>query len=139
MTATELDDLELLLERLLPDPTGFMDRVLQQLVDRVADTTPHGPTTIIPRFDIELHERLSDHNLILATALGACECWGVDRGCPHCGGDGVSGWTTPDRSLFAEYVTPAIIRIADGNQPPAPPPVDTTHSKEQAHEHHVDG
>jgi hypothetical protein len=34
---------------------------------------------------------------VLAERFGACRCWGVDRGCPRCGGRGAPGWQPPAR------------------------------------------
>jgi hypothetical protein len=114
MTTTELHDLEALLERALPDPRGFMDRVLQQLLDRLA-TEPSslpGPGDF-PKHYTQAHPQPEDHNLVLAAALGACECWGHDPDCADCAGAGFAGWVDPDARLYQEYVTPAIKRMQD--------------------------
>jgi hypothetical protein len=54
-----------------------------------------------------------DTNLLLAVALGACECWGLRSGCVLCQGYGSAGWTQPDPELFEEFVRPAIARLSD--------------------------
>ena len=112
MTVNDLDDLEILIERVLPDPMGFVDRVLQQLVGRMSDAAPTTPTstTVVSSYDADAHERLREHNLVVAAALGACECWGLEDECPQCFGDGRSGWLPPDHQLFDEYVRPAFDR-----------------------------
>jgi hypothetical protein len=114
MTTSELHDLEALLERALPDPKGFMDRLLEQLVDRlVTDPSSVPGPTILPRHDTPAHQHLEDHNLVLAAALGACECWGHDPDCADCSGAGSAGWADPDARLYQEYVIPAIKRMKD--------------------------
>ncbi|MGP3945498.1 MULTISPECIES: hypothetical protein [Streptomyces] len=54
------------------------------------------------------HDSVVDRNLLLAAAVGACDCWGDDPDCPICGGEGTSAWMAPDRHLFAEYIYPAV-------------------------------
>lgn len=109
MSPSELQQLESLLFRALPDPRGFADRVLEQLLDRLAaDPSPARSVTVVT----EAAQHLSDRDALLAAALGACECWGDDSDCAVCGGDGVSGWTEPDDELYATYVRPAVRRRA---------------------------
>lgn len=112
MSTTELHDLEALLERALPDPRNFINRVLEQLLDRVSTETPQGHT-VVAGYDATLHQRLEDRNAVLAAALGACECWGEERDCPVCGGAGTSGWVPPDPVLYDEYVSPAVEHRTD--------------------------
>jgi hypothetical protein len=57
-------------------------------------------------------DELVDRNLALAAALGACDCWGQESGCPVCDGAGGPGWLPPDRQLFAAYVYPAMRAVA---------------------------
>jgi hypothetical protein len=48
----------------------------------------------------------------LAHALGACdECWGENKRCPKCRGNGVSGWRTPNTALFRSLILPALQKI----------------------------
>jgi hypothetical protein len=96
MTTSELAQVEALVARVLPDPAGFIQRVLQQMVDRLSST----------------RDGVADTNLVLAAALGACDCWGQDPECAICSGDGSAGWTEPDARLYAEYVEPAARRYA---------------------------
>jgi len=54
-----------------------------------------------------------DHTLFelddLAKALGACEeCWGRDKQCPKCQGDGKSGSRKIDKGRFNRLVLPAL-------------------------------
>lgn len=109
MTTSELQMVESLLFQALPDPRGFADRVLGQLVERLA-TEPAGsrPVTVVEA----PAQQLSDTCLLLAAALGACECWGRDPGCELCAGDGAPGWTDPDEDLYREFVLPAVRRRA---------------------------
>ena len=65
-----------------------------------------------------------DINILLAAALGACECWGLQADCGLCQGQGSAGWTQPEPELFDEFVRPAIARLpgiyADGSRSPTP-------------------
>jgi hypothetical protein len=45
-------------------------------------------------------------NAFLAGALGACECWGEDRACPDCRGQGRAGFFEPDPAAFEAIVAP---------------------------------
>lgn len=63
-------------------------------------------------------EELADRNLSLAAALGACDCWGQEDGCPVCDGIGGPGWLPPDRQLFAAYVYPAMRAVQRAGGPP---------------------
>jgi hypothetical protein len=50
----------------------------------------------------------------VASALGACtRCLGTDERCSVCGGSGTPGTNDPDRDRFAEFVAPAVVRVAD--------------------------
>jgi hypothetical protein len=54
---------------------------------------------------------VADAHALVAAALGACDCWGTDDGCPTCGGDGSAGWVEPDAELFRLFVGPAFARM----------------------------
>jgi hypothetical protein len=88
MPGTELDDLQALLDKVRPDPTGFAQRLLVQVMTRFGDvpepdpavfytadeepaiTVPAEPVTYAdPEPDLEV-----DTCLLLAAALGACRC-----------------------------------------------------------------
>jgi len=58
-------------------------------------------------------EQLMDRNSSLASALGACDCWGDAPDCPICGGEGHPGWAALNRELFAAYVGPALAAMTD--------------------------
>ena len=66
-------------------------------------------------------EAPADINILLAAALGACECWGLRADCDLCQGQGSAGWTEPDPELFDEFVGPAIARLSGrpGRRSPA--------------------
>lgn len=113
MSTTELHDVETLLERALPDPMGFLERVIEQLLERLGND-PALDRAVVTGVDADAHRRLEDHNLLLAAALGACECWGRDPGCRECRGLGASGWLPPDPELFHELVAPALGRMGAG-------------------------
>jgi hypothetical protein len=109
MSTDELQQLESLLVRALPDPRGFADRVLGQLLDRVSGGSPVvQPITVVQ----PAGQEHGDLMILLAAALGACECWGRDPGCGLCNGDGGPGWIDPEEDLYAEYVRPAVQRRA---------------------------
>ena len=114
--ATELRDVEALLEHVLPDPMGFVERLAEQIVERlIGQGLGGGAPTVVASDVTEAHEALADRNILLADALGACECWGEDPGCGVCGGEGAPGWLPPDPELFAHYVQPAIDRHPPGS------------------------
>jgi hypothetical protein len=135
MGTTELQDVQALLERVLPDPSGFAERLLQQVMARWAqsgeppaaafyttataqDVT--GDDTVLSAGQPDPDEPPIDTNLLVAAAVGACECWGLQAGCRTCHGRGSSGWAVPDPELFQEFIGPAIARLssmsADGDQ-----------------------
>lgn len=123
MSATELGAVEALLERVLPDPRGFAERVFNQLVERVAPDPRAGEEPgDVTAYDSTASEVLSDRNVLFAAAVGACECWGEDPACPDCAGRGSPGWSTPDARLYAEYVEPAVQKSTEpkpaGDSPP---------------------
>jgi hypothetical protein len=137
MSGSELSDLEALLVRVLPDPAGFGRRVMEQVMDRLATDRPNGaPVTVAMGPDPHLHETLLDHNVLLAAALGACDCWGNDPGCRSCSGEGVPGWRLPDAQLYDEFVAPAVARMA-GTVRPAHLPAEPTEGNRS--EYHVAG
>lgn len=121
MSTSELADLERLLEGILANPRGFTDRVFQQLADRLGADHGGAPNNVVISYDSAVHEALVDQNVLLAAAVGACDCWGQDPACPVCAGTGSAGWTEPDRTLFEEYVAPAVTRMTaqtqEGEQP----------------------
>ncbi|MCF6509657.1 hypothetical protein E9549_19995 [Blastococcus sp. MG754426] len=109
MTTSELQMVESLLFQALPDPRGFADRLMGQLVERLAtEPAPSRPVTVVDAST----QQLSDTCLLLAAALGACECWGREPGCEVCAGAGSPGWTDPDEDLYRELVLPAVRRRA---------------------------
>jgi len=112
-------DLEILLDRVLPNPMAFAERVLQQILERLANASPQGnPLSSVVGSVFEQQkpthadETLSEQNILLAAALGACTCWGMDQGCPMCHGDGAAAWMPPDPPLFDAYVAPAVVRMS---------------------------
>jgi hypothetical protein len=133
MPTRELDEVTALLERILPDPAGFADRVLSQLLSRYSVTGKNvGPSyrtedepqehvhreevVIAPSYQPESWESLADSNVLLASALGACDCWGLQSNCVVCKGVGSSGWTQPDAELFQLFVGPAVERLSTTEQ-----------------------
>lgn len=126
VSATELAEVQALIERVLPDPAGFAGRLLQQAMSQWGDfagptatafytaataeevtdseifITPEPPDADDPPVDI---------NMLLAAALGACECWGLRAGCGLCHGQGSAGWVQPEPDLFEEFVRPALVML----------------------------
>jgi hypothetical protein len=43
-------------------------------------------------------------NRLLARAHGACECWGGNPSCGHCGGRGAAGWMPSDTGLLRDLL-----------------------------------
>jgi hypothetical protein len=131
MGITELDEVQALLERVLPDPAGYAQRLLLQAMTQwgqVAEPRAsafYTATTAedIGESDIDLtpdqagaDETPIDTNLLLAGALGACECWGLLASCDLCRGRGSAGWTQPDPELFEEFVKPALAKCPGGHE-----------------------
>jgi hypothetical protein len=57
-------------------------------------------------------EQLRRRNDMLAAALGACYlCWGEDRHCPACHGQGRPRSASPDADAYAHLVAPAADHI----------------------------
>jgi hypothetical protein len=131
MSGTELDDVQALLERVLPDPAAFAQRLLMQLMAQFGDSgepsanafnstasafytaaeedvTASG-IVLTPESD-GTYEAPADTNMLLAAALGACACWGLQADCTLCWGQGSAGWTEPVPELFDEFVGPAIAK-----------------------------
>lgn len=135
MAATELEEVQALLERVLPDPSGFAQRLLMQIMAQfgqsgepgaagfdsgarafyttaTGEDVPADPIFISPE-PPEADDGRSSTNLLLAAALGACECWGLRADCDVCRGEGSAGWTEPVPELFYEFVGPAIAKLPD--------------------------
>ena len=113
MSTSELGELEAVVERVLADPSGYLETLMRELMERLGTPAETGPSAVITGYDALLHEELVDRNLILAAALGACDCWGTVPDCRVCSGAGGSGWADPEPALFAEYVAPALARAAE--------------------------
>jgi hypothetical protein len=117
MTTSDLAAVESLLLKVLPDPMGFAERVLGEMAERLATAPPdNGPEIVdgaVVTEDSGVPTALADRDLLLAAALGACECWGEDAGCVECGGAGAPGWAPADPELYATYVAPAVRRTTE--------------------------
>lgn len=58
------------------------------------------------------NEILKERNEDLAAALGTCpDCWGENRGCKTCRGEGSPGYFTVDEEAFTEYVMPVLEKL----------------------------
>lgn len=147
MSATELEEIQSLLERVLPDPRGFAGRLLQQAVTEYGQFAPRAaaayyaaaPTSedltpgeaVIVADEWITDDRPADIGILLAAALGACECWGLLADCDMCQGHGSAGWTRPDPELFEEFVRPAVDRL-----PSRPASGHRQHHRKTAEEDH---
>jgi len=135
MTTTELDEVQALLEHVLPDPGGYAQKVLMQAMTRWGNAArppdaagfypppPYDPPDsgiVITDGQDSTDDPAVNTNLLLAAALGACECWGTDAGCGVCLGAGTAGWTVPDLELFEEFVQPAITKLFGAASAPSP-------------------
>ena len=127
VSTTELEEVQALLEHVLPDPAGFAQRLALQVMTRwgeVAEPQASAFYTATETEDVTVgdivitpdrpdeDETPADTNILLAAALGACECWGLRANCDLCQGLGTAGWTQPDPELFEEFVKPAIARLS---------------------------
>jgi len=127
MGATELDEVQELLEHLLPDPAGYAQRLAVQFMtrwgqsarpDATAFHTPADPQNatlgdiVITPEPPEADGTPIDMTMLLAAALGSCECWGLRPDCARCGGCGSAGWSQPDPDLFDEFVKPAMAKLS---------------------------
>ena len=135
MSTTELDEVQALLEHVLPDPSGYAQRLMVQAMTRWGNSArpqeagafypppPYEPPdsgTVIPAGRDSTDDPAINTNLLLAAALGACECWGLDAACGVCLGYGTAGWTVPDLELFEEFVQPAITKLFGAASTPPP-------------------
>jgi hypothetical protein len=141
MSGTELQEVQALIERVLPDPSGFAQRLLMQLMAQfgqsaepgvnafaasasafdsgasafytAAEEDPTASEIVITPERSGPDETPAGTNMLLAAALGACECWGLQADCNLCWGQGSAGWTEPVPELFDEFIGPAIARRSD--------------------------
>jgi hypothetical protein len=126
MSATELEEVQALIERVLPDPRGFAGRLLQQAVAQYGQFAEPAATdfyaaataedviageSVIVADQWAADQPPVDISMLLAAALGACECWGLQADCDLCRGRGSAGWIEPEPELFDEFVRPAIERL----------------------------
>jgi hypothetical protein len=102
------------------DPTvkGFAQLLVSALRDDDDDVEDHAARRArkrraamqrVARFQ-RMFQYMSDRNVFVAGALGACECWGADAACQRCGGRGVSGYHEPDPAAFDLLVLPLVRR-----------------------------
>jgi hypothetical protein len=127
MSTTELEEVQALLERVLPDPAGYAQRLLVQALTLWGQVTEPGSGAFYPAPAAEdvtvgdivitpdqpgADDTPVDTNILLAAALGACECWGLRANCDLCRGQGCAGWTQPDPELFEEFAGPAIAKLS---------------------------
>lgn len=91
----------------------LVEALLQRLDDRRAprdDPEPAGPAPLDPRLGRAERARriLAARNARVASALGACRCWGRSAACPRCGGRGRPGALPVAPDAFVELVVPLL-------------------------------
>lgn len=60
-------------------------------------------------------DEMRDRTDVLAQALGACYlCWGEDRDCDVCRGQGYPGAFAPDPDMYRQYVVPVMRHLKQG-------------------------
>ena len=69
------------------------------------------PDAYEPRVTV-LHDPSPDETrtnmtILLALALGACDCWGLEPDCTVCHGEGSAGWSQPDGGVRSTSVPPS--------------------------------
>lgn len=52
------------------------------------------------------HEQLKSLNTTVASAMGACACWGQNVACPDCGGQGIPGTQAVNQAAFGQLIAP---------------------------------
>jgi hypothetical protein len=114
VSGSELADLEALLIRVISDPSAFGRAVMEQLLERLSATpsSAPAPVTVTGRLIDDDDDAARDRNVLIAAALGACECWGEDLECDMCAGCGAPGWRVPDPQLYEDYVAAAARRMS---------------------------
>jgi hypothetical protein len=66
--------------------------------------------------DVAAHyEELLERNAVMASALGACDCWGDVGDCEICMGAGKPGWAMPNRRLFSTLIGPALRALKEAS------------------------
>jgi hypothetical protein len=66
--------------------------------------------------DVAAHyEELLERNAAMASALGACDCWGEVGDCEICRGAGKPGWAIPNRRLFSKLIRPALQALRESS------------------------
>jgi hypothetical protein len=116
VAVTEQLDLRAVVGGLFENPaaalSGLLEQVAVSLLGDDDDTRAltakvlgafTGPTEDDPAYDV-----LLERSMLLAAALGACDCWGEDPACPVCSGAGLAGWRPPDPAAFDVFVAPAL-------------------------------
>jgi hypothetical protein len=94
---------------------------LSKLLTADPDSKPAEPSVVedlVTEDGIDEQSLLADYEFLvnknsqLASALGACECWGEDSGCPVCQGEGMPGWTRPETQAYSFFIRPAMKALA---------------------------
>jgi hypothetical protein len=66
--------------------------------------------------DVAAHyEELLERNAAMASALGACDCWGEVGDCEICMGAGKPGWAIPNKRLFSTLIRPALQALKESS------------------------
>lgn len=118
MSQSELTDLQAIIIQILPDPKAYAQRVLNQFVERTLQLTPTGPELKEESaYPDDAKESTAAQTLLIAAALGACDCWGRRPDCPACSGEGQILFFTPEASLYEQFILPVAKRMAAMEEP----------------------
>jgi hypothetical protein len=89
--------------------TVVADWLAGMIVSEDSSTISEKPAVSDRNAERLYYREISNRNIVLAAALGACHnCWGTRADCPFCDGAGTPGWVLPDPQLYASYVHPAV-------------------------------
>ncbi len=94
-------------------PDALVDMLASQLLGFVGMGGPAGSAGARPSVS-ELEQLCAGQaarNNALASALGACDCWGELAACEICRGAGASGWRRPNQAAFDALVRPLLRKM----------------------------
>jgi hypothetical protein len=104
-----------------PDPmmSALVTRLLEGSKDRGEPPDAHADCERAleraRRVNYKLRDLLEPANqmvVYIGGLFGACQlCWGLNAGCPQCGGAGKPGWADPQSEELLAWVEPALRRV----------------------------
>jgi hypothetical protein len=116
----------------LSSPDHPLGKLVAQLVAPRDDAPELPPPRALDPAHAALRRRcalLGRQNRLVASAVGACRCWGCDDACASCAGRGAPGWQPPHADAFALCVAPFVLARPELfrallERAPAPPPAE---------------